>query len=320
LRRTFVLAVCLNAWLWVWGAPLLLHAAEGKARAEGLWQGEIVFQPAQTELDILVEIAGKPAVGTIDFPIMLLKFHPLQNLKAEEAKVSFEYDRQLDKQSPDDIFKFNGEVSPDGKTMNGTFTGHYSGLDLNLPFQLRRIGEAGSERPPLIKRPVTVISDSGEELRTVFNRDKDKVRLVMLISPTCDLCLASAYVVQKYVLDTIKDDRLAVYTLWGQMFELDRLDHAQEATVRMPDPRVTHFWAGGQVMAEKFAKAAALPKGEKSWDTFQVFAPGATWGETLPAPARYMFIKKPLPEELLLNGEKLADWIREYLRGTPPRQ
>jgi hypothetical protein len=257
---------------------------------------------------------------------MLLKFHPIQNLKVEDAKVSFEYDLNLNRQEADDIFKFRGEVSPDGKMITGKFAGRYSGMDLDLPFQLRRIGDAGSARPALVKRPVTVISDSGDELRAVFNRDKDKVRLVMLLSPTCDLCLASGYVVRKYVLDTVDDDRFAVYAVWGQMFELDRLDHAEEATVRLPDPRVTHFWAPGQVIAEKFAKAAKLPPNVQSWDTFQVFAPGVTWEGSLPAPARYMFIKKPLPDELQLNGEKLADWIREYLKeaakvkpGSEPR-
>jgi hypothetical protein len=298
-------------------APPLL-AVEKDSPAEGLWQGEIAFLPEQAELDIVVEIApGHPPVGTIDFPIMLLKFNPLQNLKVEGSSASFEFDRQIDQPDPNDIFKFRGEVSTDGQTMTGKFVGRYSGLDLDLPFTLHRIGDAGSVRPPLTQRAVTTISDSGEELKAAFNRDRDKVRLVLLLSPTCDLCLASSYVVEKYVLDAVKDDRLAVYTVWGQMFDLDRKEDADRVTVRMPDPRVTHFWAAGQVIAQKFARAAGLPKDETSWDTFQLFAPGQVWRDSLPTPARYMFIKKTLPDGVALNGTTLADWIRGSLRGDP---
>jgi hypothetical protein len=297
-------------------ASLPLRATSVPARADGLWQGYIFLQPAQIEMDVTVEIAPQLLAGTIDLPVMWLRFHPLQNIQVEGSKVAFDFDRQLDKQDPDDVFRFRGEVAPDGKTISGKFTGLYYGMNLDQPFELRRLGEAGSERPVVVKPPL-VVTPAGEELRAAFNRDKDKVRLVLLLSPTCDLCMSSAGIVQKYVLGTIKDDKVAVYTVWGPMYEADREEHAREATVRMPDPRVTHFWTAGQTVAEKFAQAIKAPDGVTGWDTFQLFPPGATWGDSVPAPARYMFMRKPLPEELTLHGEKLAEWVLGYLRARP---
>jgi hypothetical protein len=122
----------------------------------------------------------------------------------------------------------------------------------------------------------------------------------------------SARVVQKYVLDTIPDDRLRVYVVWGPMLGEENEGDAKEATVHLPDSRVTHFWTPAHAVAEAMAGPVGLAGG-RAWDTYQLFAPDARWGETPPVPVYFMHVGKPLPPERRLNGETLAEKIREVL-------
>jgi hypothetical protein len=298
------------------GAGLPLSAQE--PRPDGLWEGAIIFQPAQVELDLTVEIGGDPLVGTIDLPALALKFHPLRHVEAVHGKIAFDFDSAPEKPgAPENRYHFTGELTPDGKRITGEFTGRYHEMDLRLPFQLDRKGNAGDKRADEVRAPLTELADTGDGLRAAFNRDHDKVRLILFLSPTCPSCLGVARVVEKYVLDTIKDDNLRVYAVWGPMLGGETEENAREATARMPDSRVTHFWTGGSAVAARFGKAIDLPQGLLAWDTFQLFAPGLTWGDAVPAPTRFMQLNKPLPDALLLNGETLAAWIRGYLQ--PPK-
>jgi hypothetical protein len=119
-------------------------------------------------------------------------------------------------------------------------------------------------------------------------------------------------VVQRHVLKQIPDERLRVYVVWGPMLEKETEEDAKKATVHLPDPRVTHFWTGAHGVAEAFRAPLGLGN-ERAWDTFLLFAPGVTWGETAPTPTSYMHKGKPLPEDRRLNGIKLAEEIRRML-------
>jgi hypothetical protein len=119
-------------------------------------------------------------------------------------------------------------------------------------------------------------------------------------------------VVQKYVLDTIPDDRLRVYLVWGPMLGEEKESDVKPATSHLPDPRVTHFWTPAHTLAEAMAGPLGL-KDSRAWDTFQVYAADARWGETPPAPAYFMHVGKSLPPERRLNGETLAQKVRELL-------
>jgi hypothetical protein len=122
-------------------------------------------------------------------------------------------------------------------------------------------------------------------------------------------------VVQRYVLETIPDDRLRVYVVWGPMLGEEKESDAKEATAHLPDPRVTHFWAPTHVLAEAMAGPLGM-EGSRAWDTFQVFAADAHWGEKPPVPAYFMHVgKSSLPPERRLNGVTLAQKVRQLLAG-----
>lgn len=120
---------------------------------------------------------------------------------------------------------------------------------------------------------------------------------------------------QRYVVDEIADERLRVYVVWGPMLGGETEADARSATLHVLDRRAHHFWTGGHGVAELFR--APLGLGETlAWDTFLVYPAGVSWGETIPVPAYFMHVEKPLPAERRLNGEKLAEQVRKALQ--PP--
>jgi hypothetical protein len=165
------------------------RAIQPPARIDGLWSGIILYDPAQVELETTVEIAldaqGKPG-GTIDIPSQRMQYHPLRDFKVDGRKVSFTFYRSSERRGPSSPFVFDGEVSADGRVMEGIFTGFYNeekGTD-RVPFRFERIGEAGDELPEPARLPLFSLSPSGAELRDAFNRHADAVRILILISPT----------------------------------------------------------------------------------------------------------------------------------------
>ena len=169
--------------------PKTAREIQAPARIEALWSGIILYDPAQVELETTIEIAldaqGNPG-GTIDLPSQRMKYHPLKDFKVDGRKVSFTFYRNSERRGPNSPFVFEGEISADGRVMEGMFTGFYNeekGTD-RVPFRFDRIGEPGDEQPEPVHPPVIPLSPAYSELREAFNRDAGAVRILILISPT----------------------------------------------------------------------------------------------------------------------------------------
>ena len=150
---------------------------------EGLWEGEIFIQRGWLEVELLVELfQGGPEGwgGNADLPTQGLQFVPLSAISVERPKVSFEIHRPAQGAVAAVDVRFEGELSADGRTIAGKFLEEGKAFD----FALKRIGEAGIDRPAPAAPELRLLSDRGEELRELFNREQDKLRLVLLLSPT----------------------------------------------------------------------------------------------------------------------------------------
>ena len=191
MRAVWKLFACLAACAFPLAAQPAREAREisPPARIDGLWTGIILYDPAQVELETTIEIAldaqGNPG-GTIDLPSQRMKYHPLRDFKVDGRKVSFTFYRNSERRGPSSPFVFEGEISADGRVMEGIFTGFYNeekGTD-RVPFRFDRIGEPGDEQPEPVHPPVIPLSPAYGELREAFNRDADAVRILILLSPT----------------------------------------------------------------------------------------------------------------------------------------
>jgi pimeloyl-ACP methyl ester carboxylesterase len=153
------------------------------AGAEGLWEGEIFIQRGWLEIEMMVELmAGGAAgwVGNADLPTQGLRYAPLSRVAVDGPKVSFEIHRPAEGAAEALDVRFEGALAEDGRTISGQLQEEGKTYD----FALQRIGEAGIERPVPVHPELRLLADRGEELKELFNREKDKLRLVLLLSPT----------------------------------------------------------------------------------------------------------------------------------------
>lgn len=108
----------------------------------GHWEGTI--QAAEKTLTIEFDLARNAAgdfAGTFNFPAMRLRALPLSNVAVHGDNVSFEI-----KGPGGGVFR--GTLSADGKALEGTFTSTDPSHSMEIPFSLKRAGEARIEAAP----------------------------------------------------------------------------------------------------------------------------------------------------------------------------
>lgn len=266
-----------------------LHA---DADASGTWHGVILVDPGKVEVELGLSLAADGS-GEIWFPTQGPTRHALSDYELADGRVAF---TTVDPQGI--VSSFAGELAGD------TIRGELSEQGMVVPFELRRqsaeAGVSGGAAPDL-----TVLAADGAALRDAFNRDRDKVRVVTILSPTCGVCRMGARLIENYLFDRFDDPRLAVYVVWEPQLEGDDEAAARDATFFLASERATHYWSQNRFAGRAYQPALGLEN--PAWDVFLVFAPGARWDESAPAVDFYMHkLQGLLPDEHLLDATVLA--------------
>lgn len=182
-------ALLLGAALWAGAAgaaPNGPAAAPGGSGLEGLWEGVAIYQRAEVELEVTVEI-GRAAdgrlVGTADMPNQQIAFHPLDSATLEGNKGSFAFTWYFPHAEQNVTLTFTGTLAADGQSFTGELV-ESDDPQARRPFTMRRLGDPGMPRPQVRRGKLEPLSPAGAELKEAFNRDAGKTRLVMLLSPT----------------------------------------------------------------------------------------------------------------------------------------
>lgn len=164
------------------GYALVEAATEVSAHGlAGQWKGTYLTKDGQ-QLDLLIDLGRIESrwVGELDVPDFGVEDYPV-GVTLQDSTVELQF-------SVMDA-GFRGAISADGQWLRGLCKLPDDEAERPLAFQ--RAGE-----PRLSKLRVELetaapgvslvapLSDDGHELRAAFNRDKDKVRLLVLLAPT----------------------------------------------------------------------------------------------------------------------------------------
>lgn len=123
-----------------------------------------------------------------------------------------------------------------------------------------------------------------DTLKNLFERDNGKIRLLLLMSPTCSVCVRGARWVQENILTKYPTADFQIYTVWMPTIRGDSKLAVPGAVALLPDSRVLHFWDPARLSGVFFKKNVAPDiSSSVAWDMFFLYDENAKWDE-IPSP------------------------------------
>jgi copper chaperone CopZ len=127
---------------------------------------------------------------------------------------------------------------------------------------------------------------SVEPLREAFNRARDRVRVVAVLSPTCGWC-QKGQGAMKQAFDHNGSDRLRGFVVWLPMLPNDDGSSAARQAKLWEDSRMIQGWDSEKRIGEAFRGTLKLNR--TAWDVYLIYPPGVEWkGEVPPTPSFWM--------------------------------
>jgi hypothetical protein len=160
-----------------------------------------------------------------------------------------------------------------------------------------------------------------DPLRARFNQDIGKVRLIVLVDPTCPPCRWGASEIEKQVLETIPSKQLAVYVVWLPVLnfqdEATLQRNGQKESSRVSDSRATHYIDPNGFAGKQYSPILNIPYHGPAWDVYLAFGADVRWEDRAPAPTGWMHQGGDgMDRARRLDGRKFADEIQKLLNAV----
>jgi hypothetical protein len=148
------------------------------------------------------------------------------------------------------------------------------------------------------------------QLKEPFQRDRDTVRLIALLSPVCPACRSGFSDMQK-TLKAIPDDRLKVHIVWLPMFPGDSRKWAQIRSDEFSDKRVSYYWDGEKLAGQAWQKV--LGTNREAWDVYLLYGAGTQWDKEPATPDFWMHQLSGITTAPRLDEEAFQAKTKELL-------
>ncbi len=121
-----------------------------------------------------------------------------------------------------------------------------------------------------------------------FNADRDKPRMVAIVSATCGACVAGAIAVNEAVVVAYPAADVSIFVVWIDILPSDDYAAAHRVAGIFSDPRVRQFHDPNRLVGDAFAKG--LLEQPPAWDMYLLYAatPQQLWVDHPPKPADWM--------------------------------
>ncbi len=185
--------------------------------------------------------------------------------------------------------------------------------------ELLHIAPAG--QPPL----EFLDPDHFDDLRQAFNADTSRVRIVLMVSPSCPFCLRGTEALEKtFAADSAA--ALRIFVVWMHVTHGDRQEPNSLVLARVSDRRASQYWDPyrllSKVMLRDYPPDTALAMADTAgagppviWDLVALWGPGVTWKDRVPMPD---FAGHPIVEVLEPFRAKLDQLVRLTARRRAP--
>jgi hypothetical protein len=173
---------------------------------------------------------------------------------------------------------------------------------------------------PALQQALPALDQSLDPLRTRFNQDVGKVRLIVIVDPTCPPCRWGASEIEKEVLERVHSDRLAVYVIWIPVLNFQDQATLQKnglkESVRVSDSRATHYIDPNGFSGKQYSPILKIPYHSPAWDVYLAFGPGVRWEDRAPVPTSWMYQGDGLEGGRRLDGPKFAEVVQQLLAAS----
>ena len=135
---------------------------------------------------------------------------------------------------------------------------------------------------------LNIIENSVDLLKDRFNADKEKIRFLALLSPTCPLWRdQGARAVHSNVFQKYPDADVNASIVWIPILDEDTFDAAIPSVKFMSDKRIRHFFDKDQTIGKTIADGIGW-SGKIAWDIYLFYGPFAEWVAKPPKPEYWM--------------------------------
>lgn len=159
-----------------------------------------------------------------------------------------------------------------------------------------------------------------DPLRTRFNQDVGKVRLIVIVDPTCPPCRWGASEIQQQVLATIPGNQLAVYVVWIPVLNFQDEPTLQrnglKESSRVPDLRAIHYIDPNGFSGKQYSPILKIPYHSPAWDVYLAFGAGVRWEDRAPVPTFWMYQGDGLEGGRRLDGRKFSEEVLQLLAAS----
>lgn len=124
-----------------------------------------------------------------------------------------------------------------------------------------------------------VLGNTPAAVRTAFNADAGKVRVLMLVSPTCGACLRGASEVSEQLSEIEHGKDAAVYVVWVPRLGAHEKD-VSSATQVVGVSWAHQYWDGSDLLGEQYKQV--LGWSGNAWDVYLLYGPKTQWAGNLP--------------------------------------
>lgn len=135
---------------------------------------------------------------------------------------------------------------------------------------------------------IVTLESTSEPLKERFNGDREKIRFLTLLSPTCPLWRdKGARAVRKNVFEKFPDADVSASIIWIPILKEDTFEAAVPSVKFLSDRRIQHFYDNQQMIGKAIAASVGWT-GRVAWDIYLFYKPFSEWKETPPKPTCWM--------------------------------
>ena len=135
---------------------------------------------------------------------------------------------------------------------------------------------------------IVTLESSLESLKERFNSEREKIRFLALLSPTCPLWRdKGARAVHDNVFENFPDADVSAAIVWIPILGKDTFDAAIPSVKFLSDSRIQHFYDNKKTTGKTIADSVGWA-GNVAWDIYLFYRPFAEWTEIPPRPEYWM--------------------------------